>query len=686
MGEDPLALLLEYLDASLQPTFVLHVSTPNVNSKTASEEVAFHHANPALHQHPNVFTELLDASQWTTALTDTFGYQTHNGWTSFAGPCRSPIFFCGVEWSVTTIGDRWIVAVSTAQHEKSTQVERARFSKSALLNYTHAPSSEQVPKAQERTDSSANNDVAKRPPLGSVLSHGHLGNLDHLKWMREFDWASSRCGLIENWSSELRHACEFALATPDPVCIAWGEDLALVYNHGYSIMIGERHPGAMGLPFREVFKEVWPAYRSVFAGMAETGQSVYQEKLKRMLVRDGVLEECYFNIVIASVLAADGSMAGITTRFYETTQRVIFERRMHLLERTSKAMATTCNIENLYAAAASVLDDANGDVLFAALYSTDVTDHAPELILQATAGLKRKLDQIPSEDSSEIPHFGLNHVMLQTYSTRQSITLSTSDGSLTQDTLDQLKEFGAHPCQTVVVHPLRCFIEDSIAAVAVIGASPHSKYDEDYGSFLHLLTSQLEISITVVRGIERELELHRTQVTSEIEKRFMRFAAKAPVGMYIYNTDNVFTYWNAAFEEMVGRSAEELVVPMAWMETLHPDCVNEMAASFERYLRSKSDKAVTFEVQFKKPWTNGVGASLDRTYALGTIHPELAEDGQLQSTLGCITDISSFKWAEMTQARQLAEALEQKRQQENFLDVTSHEMSKSSARIRNLVG
>ena len=39
-----------------------------------------------------------------------------------------------------------------------------------------------------------------------------------------------------------------------------------------------------------------------------------------------------------------------------------------------------------------------------------------------------------------------------------------------------------------------------------------------------------------------------------------------------------------------------------------------------------------------------------------------------------ITDISRIKWAENLQARRLLEAEETRRAQNNFIDITSHEM------------
>jgi hypothetical protein len=52
-------------------------------------------------------------------------------------------------------------------------------------------------------------------------------------------------------------------------------------------------------------------------------------------------------------------------------------------------------------------------------------------------------------------------------------------------------------------------------------------------------------------------------------------------------------------------------------------------------------------------------------------YPERDENGQLKSVFGSITNISQQKWAEDFQKRRMEEAFESKRQQDNFIDMTS---------------
>jgi signal transduction histidine kinase/AmiR/NasT family two-component response regulator len=86
---------------------------------------------------------------------------------------------------------------------------------------------------------------------------------------------------------------------------------------------------------------------------------------------------------------------------------------------------------------------------------------------------------------------------------------------------------------------------------------------------------------------------------------------------------------------------------------------------------------VQFEIRLKRPFKteeilHGEAISGD-TVVLAAAYADKTEDGTVKGVLGCLTDISRQKWVEGFQARRTDEAIELKRQQENFMDMTSHE-------------
>ena len=62
------------------------------------------------------------------------------------------------------------------------------------------------------------------------------------------------------------------------------------------------------------------------------------------------------------------------------------------------------------------------------------------------------------------------------------------------------------------------------------------------------------------------------------------------------------------------------------------------------------------------------------SWVLCAAYPEIDLNGSVKSIFGVVTNITDQKNAEDFQKRRMEEAVEMKRQQENFIDITSHEM------------
>ena len=86
-------------------------------------------------------------------------------------------------------------------------------------------------------------------------------------------------------------------------------------------------------------------------------------------------------------------------------------------------------------------------------------------------------------------------------------------------------------------------------------------------------------------------------------------------------------------------------------------------------------ETVNFELRLNRLFENeeivpGIKGESHR-WIIAAAYPERADDGTVTGILGCITDISRQKWMEGLQTRKMMEAVELKRQQENFIDMTS---------------
>jgi hypothetical protein len=116
-------------------------------------------------------------------------------------------------------------------------------------------------------------------------------------------------------------------------------------------------------------------------------------------------------------------------------------------------------------------------------------------------------------------------------------------------------------------------------------------------------------------------------------------------------------------------------LPQSWYNVLVEE---DHALMDSEWAKIMNGQHVTFEIRLKKLFeaeeSQGGQKVKGPSWSIAAAYPEKAEDGTVIGVLGCITDISRQKWAEGFQQRKMLEAVEMKRQQENFIDMTSHEM------------
>jgi hypothetical protein len=83
-------------------------------------------------------------------------------------------------------------------------------------------------------------------------------------------------------------------------------------------------------------------------------------------------------------------------------------------------------------------------------------------------------------------------------------------------------------------------------------------------------------------------------------------------------------------------------------------------------------RTVSYTFRLKNFWTDPDGIKRPN-WMMTTATVEIDAAGSVKSVIGTMTNVSQLKWAEDLQKIRAQEALESKRQQENFIDMTSHE-------------
>ena len=84
-----------------------------------------------------------------------------------------------------------------------------------------------------------------------------LGSSEMAPLVRMFDWAQTPLGPIETWPQSLKSAVAICLGSPIAMAILWGPEFSCIYNDAERDVLGQLHPGALGLPARELLRDSW---------------------------------------------------------------------------------------------------------------------------------------------------------------------------------------------------------------------------------------------------------------------------------------------------------------------------------------------------------------------------------------------------------------------------------------------
>jgi PAS domain S-box-containing protein len=259
--------------------------------------------------------------------------------------------------------------------------------------------------------------------------------------------------------------------------------------------------------------------------------------------------------------------------------------------------------------------------------------------------------------------------------TREPTMLRIQDGTISEPLLEGIEWRGyGDPCREAIIFPLRPTNGDTIFAFLLIGIHPRRAYDEDYRSFAAMLNRQLATSLASVLLFENEMR-RSTQLSKDLERetnRMQRMAELSPLGMYQYATNGALLNGNDRWYEMTGMSRDDCD-PVSFVKLM---AEGSRETSMRAWGKILEGNRVSQELQFMIPNVQPrdlSGEPIDY-WVLATSQPERGPDGEILSVMGSIADISQIKWAQGLQEKRLREAEETKRQQNEFIDITSHEM------------
>jgi len=330
--------------------------------------------------------------------------------------------------------------------------------------------------------------------------------------IRSFDWSQTVLGPIDRWPESLKTAVRICLGSRNPIALWWGRSaLSQFYNDAFISFLGSRkHPIFLGRSARECWSEIWETMGPMLEQVFTTGNATWSEDFLYVLNRNLPREEGYFTFSYSPLWDDVGAIEGIFCACYETTGRVIGDRRLRTLRDLGRTVSTAKNPEEACKSAANVLEGNPADVPFALLYLHD--DEARQARLVATTGFSGETEAAPERidlsSSTDASAWPLKRV------------LDTGSAEVVSDLPKRFEGLPGGPWpespEAALVVPVAAAGQSRPTGFLVAGLSPRRIVDGDYNSFFDLIVGHVSTAIANARAYEQERK--RAEALAEIDR------------------------------------------------------------------------------------------------------------------------------------------------------------------------
>ena len=315
----------------------------------------------------------------------------------------------------------------------------------------------------------------------------------------EFDWTAHPLGSPQSWQPEVRSAVAVVLTSRFPIVLWLGaEDLFLIYNDAYISILGDRHPEALGQRGQYAWWDIWQPISPMLASVIATGEATWSHDLMLPMVTAGRRRERYFTFTYSPLIGDDGKTYGIFCPSFETTERVLSERRLHLLNAVASAVMDTNTIDDAANATVKVCAEQPADVPFVAAYIGDPV--TGDVTLRGAT--RSVLPLLPRT--------------LAKLTKSEGVPRTRSETQVIDDVaarIDGIHDVLADDCPDLAL--LLPLGEGPAAGALLVGTNPLCPLDDQYVGFCQLLADQL--SSAMASAVSYEQQRQRADALAELD-------------------------------------------------------------------------------------------------------------------------------------------------------------------------
>lgn len=413
----------------------------------------------------------------------------------------------------------------------------------------------------------------------SISGGGQMGSL-----IRAFHWERTSLGPITEWPQSLVTAVNLILQSPVPIVMLWGKDGIMLYNDGYSMFAGKRHPSLLGSKVLEGWPEVVEFNRNVMKHGLQ-GKTLSYTDQQLTLYRNNKPEEVWMDLNYSPVIDESGKPAGVLAIVIETTQRVLAEQKQK--EAELRLQEESNRLQTLFMQAPAVIAVLRGK------------DHVFELA---------------------------NPLYMQLVGKDRSII-----GKPVEKALPEVKKQGFIKLLDRVYRTGKPFVGNEIYIEL-----QKNKKGKSEGYYLNFVYHPL----TDAKGKVEGIFVHAVDVTEQVlirlkieesEDRFRTLIEKSSDAVQIVSPKGEILYTSESIKNVLGYTAEEMQ-DKAVLPFLHPDDHYFFKQEFSKLLSGKQKQ---IQLQYRVKHKDGSWAWLEVT---GVNHLDTPNINALVGTFRNITE------------------------------------------------
>lgn len=432
--------------------------------------------------------------------------------------------------------------------------------------------------------------------------------------MLTHDWSTSPLGQPGDWPSALRSVVSLMLGSGFPMFVAWGDELGFLYNDAYSVMLGGKHPAALGARFKDIWAEIWDDIEPM-VDAALGGQPTYFENHPLIMHRKGYDEETWFTFSYSPVRDDQGQVVGMYCCATETTHHVLAQRRSDFRLKLNAQMRKAVTSREAIDIGCTLL----GEQMNAALcvFGEIENDSYNVVRNEWNSGTTSVIGRYALAD------YGADRVA-DLLSGRPIMVSDVRIDPRTANTVAE-ENYKALGCRASLDVPL--VRGGKVLALFTTGmAEPHRWSDDE-----------VALALETVDMMWQAAERARAEAKIvESEERFRAMADNAPVVVWVTDEDGNCTYINRIWCETTGQSPEK-ARGRGWLEATHPDD-REMAGEIFQEANAGHQP---FRIEYRLRQANG-----SYRWAIDAAAPRFDEDGKFLGYIGSVLDIDETMQAQ----------------------------------------